>query len=54
MCFILSQSANIRIYHGGDLNWWHWEGEADSFNKDQETGYKGEIAYSVPLKIFFA
>ncbi len=39
------KAGNIRIYHGGDLNWWHWEGKADSFNKDQETGYKGEIAY---------
>lgn len=34
-----------RIYHAGDLNWWHWEGEADSFNRDQEQRYQEEIRY---------
>ncbi len=34
-----------RIYHAGDLNWWHWEGERESFNRDQEKVYKEEIAY---------
>lgn len=24
-----------RIYHAGDLNWWHWEGEEEEFNLDQ-------------------
>lgn len=24
------------IYHAGDLNRWHWEGEEEAFNKDQE------------------
>lgn len=36
---------NKRIYHAGDLNWWHWQGEKESFNKDQERIYKEEIAY---------
>ncbi len=31
------------IYHAGDLNWWHWEGEPGDFNKDQEKVYKREI-----------
>ncbi|WP_317854935.1 MBL fold metallo-hydrolase [Chakrabartyella piscis] len=22
------------IYHSGDLNWWHWNGEPDDFNDD--------------------
>ncbi|MBR5122499.1 MAG: MBL fold metallo-hydrolase [Anaerotignum sp.] len=22
------------IYHAGDLNWWHWNGEPDFFNED--------------------
>ena len=34
---------NERIYHAGDLNWWHWEGEAESFNATQEKVYQEEI-----------
>lgn len=32
------------IYHAGDLNWWHWEGEADAWNAQMEKDYKREIA----------
>lgn len=35
---------DYRIYYAGDLNWWHWEGEPDSWNADMETLYKAEIA----------
>ena len=28
-----------RIYHAGDLNWWHWQGEEEEFNLDQEKRY---------------
>lgn len=35
------------IFHAGDLNWWHWEGEADPWNPDMEQNFK---AYSAPLK----
>lgn len=35
------------IFHAGDLNWWHWEGEADPWNPDMERNFK---AYSAPLK----
>lgn len=34
---------NKRIYHAGDLNWWHWEGEPDKDNQWQETTFKQEI-----------
>jgi hypothetical protein len=34
-----------RIYHAGDLNWWHWEGETEAFNLAQEKDYKAEIDY---------
>ncbi len=33
------------IYHSGDLNWWYWEGEEESFNQDQEQRYKREMEY---------
>ncbi len=31
------------IYHAGDLNWWHWEGEPSPFNENMERDYKKEI-----------
>lgn len=32
------------FYHAGDLNWWHWEGESDSWNAQMEKDYKKEIS----------
>lgn len=34
------------IFHAGDLNWWHWEGEPDPWNPDMERKFK---AFSRPL-----
>ena len=31
------------IYHAGELNWWHWEGEEELFNQYQEKTYKRQI-----------
>lgn len=31
------------IYHAGDLNWWHWEGEPAEDNRFMEESYKKEI-----------
>ncbi len=31
------------IYHAGDLNWWHWEGEPESYNSALEFKYTMEI-----------
>ncbi len=31
------------IYHAGDLNWWHWEGESVLFNENMGKAYKKEI-----------
>lgn len=39
----LVEAEGKRIYHAGDLNWWHWEGEALSWNRDMEVRYKREI-----------
>lgn len=33
----------ITIYHAGDLNWWHWEGEDPAWNRQMATDYKAEI-----------
>ena len=32
-----------RIYHAGDLNWWHWEGEEEEFNLDQAKRYQQQL-----------
>jgi len=33
----------LRIFHAGDLNWWHWEGEPDDDNDGMAFTYKKEI-----------
>lgn len=32
-----------KIYHAGDLNWWHWEGEEPSYNQSMKERYQREI-----------
>lgn len=32
------------IYHAGDLNWWHWEGEPDDYNDGMAASYKSQIS----------
>ena len=36
--------AGKTIYHAGDLNWWHWEGEDPAWNARMEKDYRAEIA----------
>jgi len=40
----LVETEGKSIYHAGDLNWWHWEGEADAWNIGMERDYKKEIS----------
>ena len=35
------------VYHAGDLNWWHWEGEPDPWNPRMEADFK---RYTEPLR----
>lgn len=37
-------SDGITIYHAGDLNWWHWNGESDAFNNMIKKQYTSEIS----------
>lgn len=37
------EAEGKRIYHAGDLNWWHWEGEPQSDNRRMEAAFKKEI-----------
>jgi L-ascorbate metabolism protein UlaG (beta-lactamase superfamily) len=31
------------VYHAGDLNWWHWEGEDKAFNRNMEVDFKRDL-----------
>lgn len=37
------ETEGKRIYHAGDLNWWHWEGEDKAWNNNMAADYKREI-----------
>ena len=28
------------VFHAGDLNWWHWEGEDEGWNRNMEVNFK--------------
>ncbi len=31
------------LYHAGDLNWWHWEGEPEAYNTGMRRSYQAEV-----------
>ena len=35
------------VYHAGDLNWWHWNGESADYNREMAQNY---AAYLKPLE----
>lgn len=37
------EAEGKRIYHAGDLNWWHWEGEDRAWNNNMAANYKREV-----------
>jgi L-ascorbate metabolism protein UlaG (beta-lactamase superfamily) len=37
------EAEGLKIYHAGDLNWWHWEGEPDDENEAMGKAYRQEI-----------
>lgn len=39
----LVETEGKRIYHAGDLNWWHWDGEDKAWNNNMAANYKREI-----------
>lgn len=48
------RTKDLSIMFFGDLNWWHWEDESDTFNREQEIGYKKEIDKMKDLDIDIA
>ena len=45
VAFLVSVDGQT-IFHAGDLNWWHWEGEDPAWNRQMEQDFK---AYASPL-----
>ena len=39
----LVEAEGKTIYHAGDLNWWHWEEETDTYNRFMKEAYQKEI-----------
>ncbi len=50
----LIQADGLTIYHAGDLNWWHWEGEDPQWNADMARDYQKEINLLAGEKIDIA
>lgn len=42
VAFIVETSEGL-IYHAGDLNDWHWEGETEDDNRQMASTYRAEI-----------
>lgn len=42
VAFVVSVEGKT-IYHAGDLNWWHWEGEDPAWNARMKQDYQEEI-----------
>lgn len=51
----LIQAPGITLYHGGDLNWWHWKGDSKQNNDTMAGQYKHEIDLmkGIPIDIAF-
>ncbi|KDR95835.1 L-ascorbate metabolism protein UlaG, beta-lactamase superfamily [Peptoclostridium litorale DSM 5388] len=39
----LVNADGLSIFHAGDFNWWHWNGESDRFNCRMERSFKFKI-----------
>lgn len=53
-CAFIVEVENKTIYHSGDLNWWHWEGEPKEDNDYQCITYQQQInLINQPIDIAF-
>ena len=43
----LVRCDGVTVFHAGDLNWWHWEGEPKDWNRSMEVNFK---RYCEPLR----
>jgi len=45
VAFMVSEPDGTKVYHAGDLNWWYWEEESYSWNRNMEVCYKREMEH---------
>ena len=38
------EAEGLRIFHAGDLNWWHWAGEGDEENREARDWFFRELS----------
>lgn len=50
----LIQTDGLTVYHAGDLNWWHWEGEDPDWNIQMGEDYRLEVGKLAKEKIDIA
>lgn len=43
----LAAADGWTVFHAGDLNWWHWQGEDPAWNRNMEVNFK---RYTEPLR----
>lgn len=42
VAFVVTTESHT-LYHAGDLNWWHWNGETETYNRQMAGNYRHEI-----------
>lgn len=47
-------AKEYKIFHSGDLNWWHWNGETHEYNSEMEKDYKRHIENLSKFKVDIA
>nr|WP_326127098.1 MBL fold metallo-hydrolase [uncultured Oscillibacter sp.] len=47
VAFLVTLPDGLTLFHAGDLNWWHWEGEDKAWNRNMEVNFK---RYTEPLR----
>lgn len=47
VAFLVTLPDGKTIFHAGDLNWWHWEGEDKAWNNNMAANFK---RYTEPLR----
>lgn len=47
VAFLVTLTDGRTVFHAGDLNWWHWEGEDKAWNHNMAANFK---RYTEPLR----
>lgn len=43
----LVETDGLKIFHAGDLNWWHWLGDTDENNAEAKANFEREMKHLV-------